>query len=271
MSENNTHIHPTGIPKIGLGTYKLTGNEAITSIEDALQAGYRHIDTAQMYANEKEVGKAVKNSGLDRDELFITTKIWPSDFKRLVPATENSLRKLDMEQVDLLLLHWPTDEESNKAGLGFLNEVLEKGYTKYVGVSNFTIPQLEQAVELAPIVCNQVEYHPFLSQEKMLHWLTDHDLFLTAYRPLAMGRVLNNPILLDMAKQYHKTPGQIVLRWLIQQDNVAAVPKASTPERQKENIGVFDFELTIDDMQRISWLSKDERLTDPDWAPQWDK
>jgi len=169
------------------------------------------------------------------------------------------------------LLHWPSDDETNKIALEFLNEVKEKGYTRYVGVSNFTIPQLEYALEMAPIVCNQVEYHPFLSQEKMLHWLNEHNLFLTAYRPLATGKTLTNPILSDIANAYGKTIGQIVLRWLIQQENVCAVPKATTPERQAENLAVFDFELSDEDMERIFWLSKDERLTDPDWAPEWDK
>lgn len=258
------------IPKVGLGTYKLTGREGVQSIEDALHIGYRHIDTAQLYENEEEVGKAVRQSGIDRAELFITTKIWPSDFRRLLPAVENSLRKLKMEQVDLLLLHWPSDDEANKAGLEALNGVLHKQYARTTGVSNFTLGQLETALALAPVCCNQVEYHPFISQQKMMDRLKANDMVLTAYRPLAMGKVANDPVLQDIAASHNKTPGQIALRWLVQQGNVAVIPKASSAGRRRENRDIFGFELTSVDMERIFALNRNERLTNPSTAPNWD-
>ena len=258
------------IPKVGLGTYKLTGNEGTRSIEDALHLGYRHIDSAQLYENEDEVGKAIRNSGLDREKVFVTTKIWPADFKRLIPAVEDSLRKLKTDNVDLLLLHWPSDEESNKAGLGFLHEALHKEYARHVGVSNFNSIQLEQAIGLAPVCCNQVEYHPYLSQEKMLTLLKKHDLFLTAYRPLALGKVVTDPLLLELGAKYGRTAGQIALRWLVQQGDVAVIPKASSAERRRENLAIFDFELSQDDMESIFTLNRNERLTNPSTAPEWD-
>lgn len=258
------------IPKIGLGTYKLKGIEGQESIQNAIEIGYRHIDTAKIYENESEVGEAIQDSGVDRDSIFITTKIWPSDFKRLITRTEDSLRRLKTDHVDLLLLHWPSTDDTNQLGAELLNEVLHKGYTKNVGVSNFNIAQLDKTLDLAPIVCNQVEYHPYLSQEKMLDFLKQKDLFLTAYRPLALGSVTGDPVLLDIAKTHNKSIGQVVLRWLIQQDNVSVIPKSLSFERQNENLHIFDFELNQDEMSRIFNLNKNERLTNPETAPKWD-
>jgi len=270
MLPDTLNVQSISIPRVGLGTYKLTGSEGVKSIEDALHIGYRHIDTAQMYANETEVGKAIRQSVTDRDNVFITTKVWPSDFKRLLPAVEDSLRKLKTETIDLLLLHWPSDDASNQKGLELLNEALHKGYTRLAGVSNFNTQQLEQAVRLAPIVCNQVEYHPFLSQEKMLADLKQHNLFLTAYRPLAQGKVATDPVLSELAEKYGKTPSQVALRWLVQQEDIVVIPKASSADRRKENLAVFDFELSPEDMEIVFSLGKNERLTDPEWAPKWD-
>jgi len=268
---SNTIVKDTlNIPKVGLGTYKLTGTEGMKSIEDALHIGYRHIDTAQLYENEEEVGKAIRNSGFAREQLFVTTKIWPSDFKKLLSAVETSLRRLKMDRVDLLLLHWPSDDESNKAALDSLNEVLNRDYAQHVGVSNFNLQQLEQAISLAPVRCNQVEYHPFLSQQKMLDYLKAHDLFLTAYRPLALGKVVTDPVLLEIAKKHERSASQVALRWLLQQGDVAVIPKASSAERRTENLAVFDFELTAEDMDAIFALNREERLTNPSTAPEWD-
>lgn len=258
------------IPKVGLGTYKLTGNDGEKAILHALETGYRHIDTAKMYENESQVGQAIRKSVIDRENIFVTTKIWPTDFRELIAKTEDSLKQLKTDYVDLLLLHWPADDESNRIGTELLNEVLHKGYAKNVGVSNFNISQLEKAIATAPVVCNQAEYHPFLSQEKMLGFLRQHDLFFTAYRPLAQGKVSADPVLKEIAAKYGKTAGQVALRWIAQQDDIAMIPKSSSPERQKENIDIFDFELTGKEMEQIFALERNERLTDPATAPEWD-
>lgn len=250
------------IPKIGLGTYKLTGNEGQQAIQNAIEMGYRHIDTARMYGNEREVGNAIRSSGVEREKIFVTTKIWPSDFKELIAKTEDSLNQLQTEYVDLLLLHWPADDQTNETGTQLLNEALEKGYARHVGVSNFNLLQLEKARQIAPIVCNQVEYHPYLSQEKLLNDLRANDMFLTAYRPLAQGKVSGDPVLEAIAAKHGKTAGQVVLRWLLQQDDVAMIPKSASVERQRENLEIFDFELSGDEMQEIFGLERGERLTE---------
>lgn len=250
------------IPKIGLGTYRLTGNEGQQAIQNAIEMGYRHIDTARMYGNEREVGNAIRHSGVDRENIFVTTKIWPSDFNELIAKTEDSLQQLQTEYVDLLLLHWPADDQTNETGTRLLTEALEKGYARHVGVSNFNLLQLEKARQIAPIVCNQVEYHPYLSQEKLLNDLRSNGMFLTAYRPLAQGKVSGDPVLEAIAAKHGKTSGQVALRWLLQQDDVAMIPKSASVERQRENLEIFDFELSVDEMHEIFGLERGERLTE---------
>ncbi|MBS1592923.1 MAG: aldo/keto reductase [Bacteroidetes bacterium] len=270
MTSQHITIGSTHIPRIGLGTYKITGPGAAKDVADAISIGYRHIDTARMYENEAEVGRGIRDSGVPRSEIFLTTKVWPSDFRNLIPAVEDSLRRLQMERVDLLLLHWPSDPESNKIAVAELNEVLKRGYAQSVGVSNFTIAQLEDARKDAPIICDQVEYHPYLSQAKLLAYLRSYDMALTAYRPLALGRVTQDPVLLDIAAAHKKTAGQVTLRWLVQQDDVAVIPKTTHRERLIENFNIFDFELTEAEMKAIDDLPKNERLTNPATAPEWD-
>jgi 2,5-diketo-D-gluconate reductase B len=248
------------IPKIGLGTYALNGENCINAIADALDMGYRHIDTAQYYNNEAEVGKGIKKSKVQRDEVFITTKIWPSQFPTLLDATEKSLKRLQVEQVDLLLLHWPADDEANKKATDRLFEAQQKGFAKYIGVSNFNIKQLTTALKQAPIVANQVEYHPMVSQDKMLGFLRQHQLELIAYSPLGMGQVIRNKTLMKIAQKYKKTSSQVVLRWLTQQDRVSAIPKSSSSERRKENLEIFDFELEEEDMMTIFSLNCNQRM-----------
>lgn len=257
------------IPLIGLGTYKLTGDEGRKAIETAIDAGYRHIDTARMYENETETGQAIAASGVAREELFVTTKIWPADFGRVVASTEDSLRKLKTDYVDLLLLHWPTDRELIKRAAADLNEAIHKGYAKHVGVSNFNIDLLDMVRPIAPIVCDQVEYHPFLSQEKLLPYLHEHSMFMTAYRPLAQGKIEGNAILAQIAHKYGKTDAQIALRWIVQQ-HVVAIPKSSSAERIKANIDIFDFELLPAEMDAIFSIENGTRLTTPEWSPNWD-
>jgi 2,5-diketo-D-gluconate reductase B len=242
------------IPSIGLGTYELRGASCERSLATAFEIGYRHIDTAQMYENEEAIGKAIRAAQLQREQMFITTKVWPNNFskKKFIPSVESSLKKLQLDQVDLLLLHWPADDETNKEATEFLLQCLEKKYARLIGVSNFSISQLKQAQLQAPVWCNQVRYHPLDQKHELLRYMQDEDLLLTAYSPLGLGKLSNRPSLADIAKRYNKTPNQLILRWLVQQKNIAAIPKAASAEHQKENMNIFDFELTDADMQLIN-------------------
>lgn len=258
-------------PKLGLGTYQLRGKEGQSAVETALALGYRQLDTAQKYENEKEVGAAIRNSRVDRGDVFITTKIWSTNFTRLVEATEESLRSLKTEQIDLLLLHWPAaDINETKKGLELLNTVLEKGYAKSIGVSNFNIDLINIALEMAPIVSNQVEYHALLSQQTLLAHLQKHNLSLTAYYPLVNATLLDNVIIQIIANVYNKTPSQIALRWLIQQKGVAAIPKSANAKRQEQNLDIFDFVLSDADMTSISNLGGNKHFINASTAPVWD-
>ena len=250
------------VPVLGLGTYQLQGREGEKSISTAISAGYRHIDTAQFYQNENVVGNAVAKSGIDRKEFFITTKVWPSDFtkSRFLPAVERSLGELEMEYVDLLLLHWPSDQASNERGLEYLYKCHEKGYSRLMGVSNFNLQQLKNAERKVPVFCNQLEYHPYINQQEILQYMQQKDLLLTAYTPLARGNVNNDAILIEMAEKYHKSPAQVTLRWLIQQKNVSPIPKAGSEKHLKENMELFDFEITQEDMQLIFNLWQENKV-----------
>lgn len=264
------------IPALGFGTWKLSGTECIRAIEQALEVGYRHIDTAQIYENETEVGDALKFSAIPRQQIFLTTKIWMDNVHDgdLQKSAEISLKKLKTDYVDLLLIHWPVNAVPLKEQIKALSEVQQSGKTRLIGVSNFTVAQMKEVVDTigASIVTNQVEYHPFLSQQQVLDYARQHDMFLTAYSPLARGKVRDTPLLQDLAKQYGKNPGQITLRWLIQQPNVAAIPKAASIDHIRDNFNIFDFALSDAEMKAISDLAKpDGRLVNPQWAPEWDK
>lgn len=247
-------IQKQQVPLPGLGTYQLTGKQGECTISHAISLGYRHIDTAQFYRNEEEVGNAVKNSGVARNELFITTKIWPTDFvkKKSISFVEQSLRKLKLDQVDLLLLHWPTDDNGNERGIDMLLEAHHKQYSRFVGVSNFNITQLEKARKRIQVFCNQIEYHPYINQNKMLEYVQQHDLLLTAYTPLARGKISKDSTIISIAEKYGKTPGQITLRWLLQHKNVCPIPKGGSEKHLLENLQLFNFQLSHEDMETIS-------------------
>ena len=261
------------IPTLGLGTYDLNGQACRKTVADAITMGYRHIDTAREYRNEHEVGQGMRDSGIDRDELFITTKIWYTDLvkNKVVNATLDSLRTLQTDYINLLLVHWPNEEVPLKETLQALVELQQQGKTRLIGVSNFPPSLLKEALRIAPVVCNQVEYHPYLGQSALLNIIREKGALLTAYSPLAQGAVLEDSLLHSIGKQYHKTAAQVTLRWLVQQDNVAAIPKASSREHLAENFDIFDFSLTDDEMQQIHNLSRRERLVNPSWAPVWDE
>lgn len=241
------------VPVPGLGTYQLLGKEGEHAISYAITIGYRHIDTAQFYQNEDVVGNAVKSSGLAREKFFITTKVWPTNFtkKNFIPAVEQSLKQLRLDYVDLLLLHWPSDESANERGVEYLLECHHKKYTRLMGVSNFSVAQAEKARRHAAIFCNQVEYHPYINQREMLNYTEKNDMLLTAYTPLARGKVSNDAVLISLGKKYNKTPSQVALRWFLQQKNVCPIPKGGSEKHLSENLQVFDFQLTDADMQTI--------------------
>jgi diketogulonate reductase-like aldo/keto reductase len=269
-------IRSEKIPALGYGTFLLEGNDCLEGVADALSIGYRHIDTAQAYNNETEVGYAVKNSPVEREEIFITTKVTPRNFSQenFIPSVEESLKKLKVDYVDLLLLHWPSspaDDARDEVAVEQLALAQQKEYAKLIGVSNFTIRQMENARKQADIFCNQVEYHPYLGQNKILSYLHKHNMMLTAYSPLGRGKVLKDSLIISLAEKYGHSPAQIVLRWLIQQDNVSAIPKASDRKHREGNFKIFDFELSEEDMQDIFDLDSKDRLVNPPFAPKWDE
>jgi diketogulonate reductase-like aldo/keto reductase len=263
------------VPALGFGTYQIDGRDARTAVADALDLGYRHIDTAQIYANETEVGQGLRDADVDRDAVFLTTKVWPDNFeyRKLIASTDESLRKLKTEYVDLLLLHWPNDEVELGETLDALQEVQHAGKARHIGVSNFTPSLLRRALEIASgLVNNQVEYHPYLSQEALLDVVREHGMFLTAYSPIARGTVFDEDVVQEIAGAHGKTPAQVVIRWHLQQDRVAAIPKAASAEHRRANFDVFDFELSDDEMDRIHGLAKEDgRMVDPDFAPDWER
>ena len=263
------------IPALGFGTWQLENGTAVPLVEKALEVGYRHIDTAQIYGNEADVGAAIKASGVKRDDIFLTTKVWIDQFHDgdLQRSAEISLEKLGVDHVDLLLLHWPKPEVPLAETLKALNEVQSRGLTRAIGLSNFPSAQLEEAAKLseAPSATDQVEYHPYLSLKTLKAKADALGTSITAWSPLAQGKVAQDPVLVDIGQAHGKTPGQVTLRWLIQQ-GVIAIPRTSNPARIAENFDVLDFSLSEDEMARIHGLARpDGRLGDwLDKAYAWD-
>ncbi|WP_114777424.1 aldo/keto reductase [Botryobacter ruber] len=262
------------IPALGLGTFQLEGTTAQTIVEAALAEGYRHIDTAQIYRNEEAVGAGIKAAGVPREDIFLTTKVWYDRLtqKDFLPSVEVSLRKLQTDYVDLLLIHWPNPEVPLEETVEQLLEAREKGYTRHIGVSNFPVRLVEQTIALgADIITNQVEYHPLLDQIKLYNYLREHGITLTAYSPIAQGKLLGNEILHSIGRKYGKNEVQVALRWLLQQDGVLAIPRSSKVHNMKANFQVFDFELTQDEVKQIDQLRRlNQREVQPHWAPEWD-
>ena len=246
------------VPSLGLGTYRLTGEACVRAVDRALSMGYRHIDTAQMYANEGEVGRGIRASGIDRDELFITTKVWPDDFarERVLDKTRESLQKLGTDRVDMLLMHWPSEGVPLGGTLGAMRELQEEGSVVHIGVSNFSPALVEDAAEHAEIFCNQVEYHPYRHQDPLLAQAGEMDYLLVAYRPLSRGGVEGDATLEEIGRAHNKTAAQVALRWLVQQEKVSAIPKATGEDHLEENLDVFDFELSGEEMERVFALGR---------------
>jgi diketogulonate reductase-like aldo/keto reductase len=260
------------IPIVGLGTWTLKGKECARLVERAIAAGYRHIDTAQLYDNETEVGEGIRASGL-RDQVFVTTKVRPENLhaKDLERTAKESVARLGLKQVDLLLIHWPNAQIPLAETIGALNKVRKDGLTKHIGVSNFNVALIDQATKLseAPLVCDQVEYHPFLDQSKVIAACNRHDMAVVAYSPIARGGAEGDQVLARIAKAHGKSPAQVSLRWLVQQ-GVIVIPRTSKPERLKENIALFDFELTAAEMKEIAGLARGGRIVNWTYAPEWD-
>ncbi|MFC7045606.1 aldo/keto reductase [Halobacteriaceae archaeon GCM10025711] len=236
------------VPAVGFGTWELTGRRCRHAVEMALETGYRHVDTAAAYGNERQVGQALANADMDREEVFLTTKVKGTDARRddLVASARASVDRLGVEFVDLLLIHWPNPLVSVRETVEALNEVKEMGLTRHVGVSNYGVGRLRraQAVSDTPIFTNQVLRHPFYPQRALRDHCQHHDMLLTAYSPLAHGGLMGDRVLREIGRKYDKTPAQVAIRWTIEDDNVATIPKATSRQHIQENFDVFDFELT---------------------------
>ena len=268
-------IANTRVPALGFGTLWITGDDCRRAVHSALEIGYRHIDTAQAYENEAEVGAALAGSGVARSEIFLTTKIHMeanryNDAKRRVAQ---SLEDLRTEYVDLLLIHWPSTDVPLAETMRALNELQAAGACRHIGVSNFTLALITQARELAvtPLVTNQIEYHALLGQELLLEEARRHGSMVTAYSPLARGKIAAEPVLSEIGKRHGKNASQVGLRWLVQQDAVVAIPRTSSADHARSNFEIFDFALDGAEMARIDALPKDQRVVQPKWAPVWDQ
>jgi 2,5-diketo-D-gluconate reductase B len=264
------------IPLVGLGTWDLRGRTCARLVEQALRLGYRHIDTAEMYDNEREVGEGLRASGVKRDQVLVTTKIWPSHFapRELERSAKDSLVRLRLSEVDLLLLHWPNPHIPLSETLGALCKVKRMGLARHIGVSNFTVAMIDEAVALAdePLACNQVEVHAFLDQAKVIAACRRHGMAVVAYSPIARGGVKNDKVLSRIAKVHGKTAAQVALRFLVQQD-IVVIPRTSRVERLSENLAIFDFALTDAEMAEIAGLaSGGGRVVNYSYSgsPKWD-
>ncbi|MDG2528336.1 aldo/keto reductase [Caulobacter endophyticus] len=263
------------IPAIGLGTYQLENGVAQTMTEKALEVGYRHVDTAQIYGNEQDVGAALAATGVARGEIFVTTKVWIDKFADgdLQRSVDESLKKLRVDQVDLLLLHWPKPKPALAETIAALNAVKADGRTRAIGLSNFPSALMQEAAGLseAPLATNQVEYHPYLSQKTLRATADKLGASITAWSPLAQGKVGDDPVLKAIGEKYGKTPGQVTLRWQVQQ-GVVTIPRTKNPARLAENFAIFDFALTDEEMAAVYGLARpDGRIGDwIDAAFRWD-
>ena len=257
FTKNNVNI-----PSIGLGTWDIRGKEGEKIIQLALEVGYRHIDTAQMYENEKEVGNAISDSKIEREEIFITTKIYTLIVKNdgIEDSFENSLINLKTDYVDLLLIHFPAFTTNLSDMLDILFKLKETGKTKNIGISNFNHNLVNECIKLGykDIFCNQVEYHPYLEQNNLIRVLKEYNIIPVAYSPLAKGKLLNDKVVIKIAEKYSKQPAQIILRWLNQQDWIS-IPKSANEDRMKENMNIFDFTISEKDMNLLHGLARNYR------------
>jgi 2,5-diketo-D-gluconate reductase B len=262
------------IPVLGLGTWQLNGATGSRITEQALRLGYRHLDCALIYGNEREVGEGLHASGVKRNDIFITTKVPHTELAppALERAVKQSLANMRVTEVDLLLIHWPNPQIPLAETMGAMCKMKQEGYARHIGISNFTVALIEQAVKLSsePIVTNQIEWHPYLDEHKVHAACRKHGIAVTAYCPIARGRAVGDEVLTRVGKRHGKTAGQVSLRWLIQKGAIV-IPRTSKVERLTENMTVFDFELSAADMAEVDALAKPAgRVVSVGWAPRWD-
>jgi 2,5-diketo-D-gluconate reductase B len=279
MAAAEAHVveaHGARIPLVGLGTWDLRGRTCARVVEQALRLGYRHIDTAEMYDNEREVGEGLRASGVKRDEVFVTTKIWPSHFapRELERAAKESLVRLRLSEVDLLLLHWPNPNIPLSETLPALCKLKRMGLARHIGISNFTVALIEEAVKIAaePLVCDQIEMHVFLDQSKVVAACRRHGMAVVAYSPIARGGVKNDQVLDRIGRVHGKSAAQVSLRFLVQQ-GIVVIPRTSRVERLSENFSIFDFELSPAEMTEVAGLAhRDGRVVNYSYSgsPKWD-
>ena len=262
------------LPRLGLGTFRMQGDACRASVESALALGFRHIDTAEMYGNEEAIGAALAASRLARQDLHVTTKVWNDNLapEAIRRAFETSLKKLRLDHIDLYLVHWPARGMNLPVIFETLMKLKESGRTRAIGVANFNIALLKTVVEeiKAPIACNQVEYHVMLDQTPLRKYLAAKSIPLVAYCPLAQGRAASNETLVAIGRKHGATAAQVALKWLLDQDGVAAIPKASRKESQRANLDALNVGLDEEDRRAIAGLPKDRRCVNPGFAPAWD-
>ncbi|WP_201577371.1 aldo/keto reductase [Psychrobacter okhotskensis] len=266
------------IPVLGLGTWQSTGQDCIDVVSQGLKMGYEHIDTAQAYGNEFEVGQGIKQSGVARDKFFLTTKIFPDDMKfepeKLMAAAKRSLENLDTDYVDLLLLHWPDDRVPLSETIPALCELQKQGLTRHIGVSNFNIANIIEAKKYAdvPIVVNQVEFHPFIKQKTLQTFLNNHHILLEAYSPLARGDVFDSEVIKEIADKHNITPAQVSLAWILSDKHRVAIPKTSNPDHLQGNLDAMKVHLSAEELEKIGKLASSDgrKIEHPDYSPEWD-
>ncbi|THD59227.1 MAG: aldo/keto reductase [Bradyrhizobium sp.] len=270
----NLQTQGISMPRLGLGTFRMQGEVCRAAVESALGLGYRHIDTAEMYANEEAIGAAIAASGVARKDLHVTTKVWnenlaPDAMRR---AFDTSLKKLRLDRIDLYLVHWPAPRMNLPVMFETLMKLKEEGRTRAIGVANFNIALLKTVVEQikAPIACNQVEYHVMLDQTPLRKYMSSKSIPLVAYCPLAQGRAASDETLMAIGRKHGASAAQVALKWLLDQDGVAAIPKASRRESQQANLGALHVGLDDEDVKAIAGLPKNKRFVNPGFAPAWD-
>ena len=264
------------MPKLGLGTFRLKEQAAFDSVTMGLDVGYRHIDTAQIYDNEAEVGKAIVHSGVPRNEIYLTTKVWTDSLQRdkLIPRLKISLQKLKTDYVDLALIHWPSpnDEVPVAEYMEALLEAKKEGLTREIGVSNFTIAHLEEAIAavgVEEIASQQIEVHPFLQNVVVREFCAQHGIPVVAYMPLAYGKVMQEPVLQAIAAKHGTTPALVSLAWVLQ-SGMSTIPSSTKRENLTSNLQALELSLNAEDMQAIATLDRNERIANPGFSPQWD-
>lgn len=264
------------IPALGFGTFRMPEEDVHRILPQALKLGFRHVDTAQVYKNEAAVGDAIAKSGVSRGDIFLTTKVWVDQYKHddFIRSVDESLTKLKTDYVDLLLLHWPKSDVPLAERIGALNELHKAGKVRNIGISNFNVALMDESVRLsdAPIANNQIEYHPYLDQTKVIEAARKHGISITAYYLMADGKVPKDEVLRDIGAEHGKTAAQVALRWAVQQPDVIALSKTATESRLPENFDIFDFDLSDKEMKAIFALAKkDGRIVNPGHlAPEWD-